>query len=144
MRLKKRGLFLMHRHNHNTLPQKLACGALKGYQYFISPLLGPRCRFYPTCSCYAQEAVQRHGVIRGGWLTLKRVAKCGPFHPGGYDPVPSNAFGNTFGNASGNIHGAGDGGDDATASCEQQKSDASNAKVSCHSPQNMAHKRPEK
>ena len=128
MRLKKKGSLLPHRSNHNTLPQKLACGMLKGYQCLISPLLGNCCRFYPSCSCYAQEAVQRHGVIRGGWLGLKRVAKCGPLHPGGYDPVPSNVNGT----------------DDATALCEQQKSDASHAKVSCHSAQNMAHKRPEK
>lgn len=57
------------------------------YRQFISPLLPPSCRFYPTCSQYAQEAIVRYGVIKGGWLFMKRFFKCHPFHPGGYDPV---------------------------------------------------------
>lgn len=61
---------------------------LRGYQYFISPLLGPRCRFQPTCSQYAIEAIGRHGACRGSWLTLCRLGRCHPFHPGGFDPVP--------------------------------------------------------
>lgn len=62
---------------------------IRVYQAVLSPLKGgPTCRFYPTCSEYALEAVQRHGVLRGGLLSLRRVAKCHPFHPGGYDPVP--------------------------------------------------------
>lgn len=61
---------------------------VRGYQYAISPLLGPRCRFWPSCSNYALEALREHGALRGGWLTLKRLGKCHPFHPGGIDPVP--------------------------------------------------------
>lgn len=64
-------------------------GLVRSYQLFISPLLGPRCRFYPTCSHYAIEAVRTHGPIKGSWLTIKRVGRCHPWHPGGHDPVPS-------------------------------------------------------
>jgi len=59
------------------------------YQYCISPMLGPRCRFYPSCSCYADEAIQRHGAMRGGYFALRRVLRCHPWHEGGYDPVPA-------------------------------------------------------
>ncbi|MFX3618604.1 MAG: membrane protein insertion efficiency factor YidD [Sporolactobacillus sp.] len=58
------------------------------YQKFISPLTPPSCRFYPTCSQYAVVAIGRFGAIRGGWLALRRLLKCHPFHPGGFDPVP--------------------------------------------------------
>ena len=61
---------------------------IKAYQWMISPLLGPRCRFYPTCSHYAIEAIDRHGAWRGTRLALKRLVKCHPFHEGGLDPVP--------------------------------------------------------
>jgi putative membrane protein insertion efficiency factor len=63
-------------------------GLLRFYQWFISPLLGPRCRFYPTCSHYAIEALQQHGVLYGTWLTIRRLLRCHPAHPGGVDPVP--------------------------------------------------------
>lgn len=58
------------------------------YRRWISPLIPPSCRFYPTCSGYALEAFETKGVLTGSWLTLKRMSKCHPFHPGGYDPVP--------------------------------------------------------
>jgi uncharacterized protein len=61
---------------------------LRGYRYAISPLLGSNCRFYPSCSCYAEEAIERHGVLRGLSLTARRLLRCHPWHPGGYDPVP--------------------------------------------------------
>lgn len=67
--------------------RRLAIGLIKAYQYAISPLLGSNCRFYPTCSSYAEEAFRRFGVLKGGYLTLLRIVKCQPFHSGGYDPV---------------------------------------------------------
>ncbi len=57
------------------------------YRYAISPLLGPACRFTPSCSEYCMDALRKHGALRGSWLTLVRLLKCHPFHPGGYDPV---------------------------------------------------------
>ncbi|MHB1004582.1 MAG: membrane protein insertion efficiency factor YidD [Chloroflexota bacterium] len=63
-------------------------GLIRFYQTFISPLKQPTCRFYPSCSHYAYEAVEKHGAFHGGWLAIKRVARCHPFNPGGYDPVP--------------------------------------------------------
>ncbi len=62
--------------------------AIRGYQLAISPMLGPRCRFYPSCSCYAHTAIERFGVFRGIWLGTMRLLRCHPFAKGGYDPVP--------------------------------------------------------
>jgi len=62
--------------------------SIRGYQLAISPMLGPRCRFYPSCSCYAHAAIERYGVLRGMWLGLRRLLRCHPFADGGYDPVP--------------------------------------------------------
>ena len=66
----------------------LAVFLIRVYQWTISPLLGPSCRFYPSCSQYAAEAIDCFGVLRGGWLAVKRIGRCHPWHPGGYDPVP--------------------------------------------------------
>jgi uncharacterized protein len=75
----------------SRLPRLLVVGLLRLYQMLLSPLLGPRCRFYPSCSAYAVTAVSRHGVLRGGWLTLRRLLRCHPWNPGGLDPVPPAA-----------------------------------------------------
>ncbi len=66
----------------------IALWLLRFYQIAISPRLPPACRFTPTCSEYTYEAIQRYGFLRGGWLGIKRVTRCNPFNPGGYDPVP--------------------------------------------------------
>lgn len=71
-----------------NLGQKLLIGLIRLYQWTISPLLGSPCRFYPSCSVYAVEAISKYGVVKGSILTVKRLGKCHPFHPGGYDPVP--------------------------------------------------------
>ncbi|MEH7181350.1 membrane protein insertion efficiency factor YidD [Neobacillus vireti] len=68
--------------------KKVFISIIRFYQVVISPIKPPSCRFYPTCSHYGLEAVQRFGALKGGWLTLKRILKCHPFHPGGIDPVP--------------------------------------------------------
>jgi hypothetical protein len=68
-----------------------AIGLIRGYQLILSPLLGPRCRFYPSCSHYACEALQQHGLLRGWWLALRRIGRCHPFSAGGFDPVPPAA-----------------------------------------------------
>ena len=62
--------------------------SIRGYQLAISPMIGPRCRFYPSCSCYAHTALERYGVLRGLWLSLRRLLRCHPFTEGGCDPVP--------------------------------------------------------
>ena len=61
---------------------------IRGYQYALRPMLGANCRFYPSCSDYAHEAVDRHGALRGLWLASRRILRCHPYHPGGFDPVP--------------------------------------------------------
>ncbi|BCX83039.1 conserved hypothetical protein [Methylomarinovum caldicuralii] len=62
--------------------------AIRAYRFFLSPWLGNQCRFYPTCSQYALTAIERFGTIRGTWLTVRRLLRCHPWHPGGLDPVP--------------------------------------------------------
>jgi uncharacterized protein len=61
---------------------------VRTYRYCVSPMLGPNCRFYPTCSCYAEEALERYGAMKGCYLTIRRLLRCHPWHVGGYDPVP--------------------------------------------------------
>ena len=71
-----------------SIAGRLLLRLLSGYRRWISPLLGPHCRFAPSCSTYAVGAVQVHGAARGSWLTVRRLLRCHPFHPGGHDPVP--------------------------------------------------------
>ena len=68
--------------------KKILIGFFKLYQKVISPLTPPSCRFYPTCSHYGIEAVEKHGALKGSWLAVRRISKCHPFHEGGFDPVP--------------------------------------------------------
>ncbi len=69
------------------IPRAAVIGLLKGYKYFISPLLPPSCRFTPTCSEYTIQAVQKYGLFKGGYLGIRRILRCHPFSRGGYDPV---------------------------------------------------------
>ncbi len=73
---------------NNSTSQKFLITGIKGYQRLISPLLGPNCRFNPTCSAYAIEAINRFGITRGSWLASKRILRCHPLNEGGDDPVP--------------------------------------------------------
>ncbi|MCF2947201.1 membrane protein insertion efficiency factor YidD [Paraglaciecola aquimarina] len=68
--------------------RKIPIGIIKFYQIVISPMLGPTCRFHPSCSYYAISAITQHGIIKGSWLSIKRISKCHPLHSGGNDPVP--------------------------------------------------------
>lgn len=71
---------------------RLFIGLIRAYRMVISPLFMPVCRYQPTCSQYMIEAIQRYGALRGGWLGLRRLVRCHPFHPGGYDPVPQGLY----------------------------------------------------
>ncbi len=71
------------------LPRRIAMGLIKVYRYCLSPIMARHCRFYPSCSSYAQEALEHHGFLKGSFLTLKRLLRCHPWHPGGFDPVPA-------------------------------------------------------
>jgi hypothetical protein len=86
---------------HGTLPKKrrarsrrvspvksILLAMIDGYRLLLSPFFGRQCRFYPTCSAYAREAIEVHGSLRGSWLAIRRIVRCGPWHPGGMDPVP--------------------------------------------------------
>jgi putative membrane protein insertion efficiency factor len=79
-----------HRHHRHRAPvvRRVLILPLVVYQRAVSPFLPRRCRFVPSCSEYAREAILRYGPLRGGWLALRRLVRCGPWHPGGYDPVP--------------------------------------------------------
>ena len=71
--------------------QRLLILAIRAYQYTLSPMLGLRCRFEPSCSRYTIEALEEHGALKGSWLAVRRLSRCHPFHPGGHDPVPQHA-----------------------------------------------------
>lgn len=96
--------------------------ALRFYQRAISPALPPRCRFYPSCSAYAVEAIERHGALRGTWLALRRLVKCAPWHPGGVDPVPEP----------GRRGGTGDAGRSSTSRATDPSSQARNPHGGSH------------
>lgn len=68
--------------------KQVLTSAIRGYQIVFRPMLGSNCRFYPSCSDFAREAIERHGAAKGAWLAARRIGRCHPFHPGGYDPVP--------------------------------------------------------
>lgn len=70
--------------------RKVICFPIKIYQYAIVPMLKPSCRYYPSCSHYTEQAIQNHGFLKGFWLGLKRISRCHPWSPGGYDPVLPN------------------------------------------------------
>lgn len=70
------------------IPKKIMLLPIRFYKREISPMLPPSCRFTPTCSEYAMQAIEKYGAVKGGWLALKRILRCNPFHKGGYDPVP--------------------------------------------------------
>jgi putative membrane protein insertion efficiency factor len=73
--------------------KSLLIALIDGYKLLLSPFFGTQCRFYPTCSSYAREAIETHGSFRGSWLALRRILKCHPWHPGGVDPVPATSEG---------------------------------------------------
>ncbi len=75
----------------NAIIRQLLQAPIRAYRYFISPMLPAACRFHPSCSAYAEQALEEHGTLRGGWLAARRICRCGPWHPGGYDPVPVRA-----------------------------------------------------
>ncbi len=81
-------IILLRKIRMKNLPSKAVVLLIKGYQKTVSPWLGQRCRFHPTCSNYCIDALQQHGMVSGLWLGLKRICKCHPLHPGGHDPVP--------------------------------------------------------
>ena len=72
-----------------SVPVRLLRAPIHAYRLVLSPMLGPNCRFYPSCSAYALEALAEHGALRGSWLSLRRLGRCHPWHAGGYDPVPA-------------------------------------------------------
>ncbi|MBQ3080657.1 MAG: membrane protein insertion efficiency factor YidD [Clostridia bacterium] len=73
---------------YTEIPKKIMLLPIRFYKREISPMLPPSCRFTPTCSEYAMQAIEKYGAVKGGWLALKRILRCNPFHKGGYDPVP--------------------------------------------------------
>ena len=79
---------LIRRASPRAMMRTLLILLVRGYQVSLGPLLPAACRYYPSCSAYAIEALDRHGAWRGGWLALRRIGRCHPFRPGGYDPVP--------------------------------------------------------
>ena len=78
--------------SHNpSLPARAILLLIAAYRYFISPMLGQNCRYYPSCSSYTYEAIQIHGAVKGSWFGIKRICRCHPYHEGGLDPVPQSS-----------------------------------------------------
>jgi len=75
-------------HARVGLLARLLVLGVRGYQVALSPMLGGQCRYFPSCSAYGIEAIEKHGALRGGWLAVRRIGRCHPFRPGGFDPVP--------------------------------------------------------
>jgi putative membrane protein insertion efficiency factor len=73
----------------NDLPRRIVLSLIRGYRYFLSPFFGQHCRFHPTCSAYAIEAIEQHGLTKGLWFALRRIGRCHPLAEGGVDPVPT-------------------------------------------------------
>jgi putative membrane protein insertion efficiency factor len=78
----------------NKPMQRIVILLIRTYQYLVSPVLGNHCRFYPSCSCYAVDALQQHGIAKGLYLSVRRISRCHPWHEGGYDPVPDKTNNN--------------------------------------------------
>lgn len=106
-----------------SLIKRLLIGLIQAYRALISPLFPPTCRFQPTCSQYAIEAIDRFGIWRGSGLAVRRILRCHPFHPGGYDPVPPLS-GSTFDSAS----------DSASGSAKARSTDATETACACDHP----------
>ena len=82
----------------------LIVGLIHGYRYLVSPVLPSSCRYHPTCSAYALEAVSRYGALKGGWIALKRISRCHPWGGAGYDPVPGSSGNTTHSSLDDNYH----------------------------------------
>ena len=79
----------MERETHRSMPATVMLAMIRAYSRFISPLLGANCRYHPTCSSYTRQAIELHGAAKGLWMGVRRIGRCHPMHPGGYDPVPT-------------------------------------------------------
>lgn len=88
---KKQGGLLKRILSLSKLMKSILLFLIRGYQLVLSPLMGSNCRYYPTCSCYTHEAIEKHGAFKGMWLGIKRISRCHPWAAGGYDPVPENS-----------------------------------------------------
>jgi uncharacterized protein len=92
-----------------SIPTRVLLAPIRFYQRFISPGLPASCRYYPTCSSYAAEALREHGALRGSWLAIRRLGRCHPWHEGGYDPVPPRREPKSVAGSSVSVKAAGDG-----------------------------------
>lgn len=91
--------------------EKFLLTLIRAYRYVLSPWVGSSCRFWPTCSAYSMEAIERHGALRGGWMTVARIARCHPYGAGGVDPVPEQFRWRCWCHANATVDAAGDAGE---------------------------------